>query len=477
MIAAEKASKRIDFEIAAEEEGAKVDQQLAELSAELGLDFGDVPLARSARSTHCATALRKYTEANLQCRLRLSQVVKVRELDAQLSAAMVRVVDPIANAVRSKHAKRAGSARARVEAFDDDVVALHSTLWSAYERARIQLVHDATEDAQEVAELEEKERVFVSQKNFRRAQRVEAQRKSLAEEICASGARVSALSRKARELDERAAPSYFALRARGVDVLHPYFRTQGEVIHSLGAMLMRDIKSALIERKDELLTPRDLKVLTSIVPNGVGGFTAIAESLIDGAAKAAGALLPPCDILALAGARACAVVPKELHVAAPVTLDEMTSRQGRVIAGALEVAAVSASAAADATAGLSELVVRAQFDVAKSRALVAATAKEATTLGAASITSAAAEEETQTVEILTEETVESSPQKVGALRAQVRDALERRRSPAKDSPQPAKGARAAEAEAAEKRRASPALRAPAVGNAIPCVLRSPVFSC
>ena len=80
-------------------------------------------------------------------------------------------------------------------------------------------------------------------------------------------------------------------------------------------------------------------------------------------------------------------------------------------------------------------------------------AKEATTLGAASITSAAAEEETQTVEILTEETVESSPQKVGALRAQVRDALERRRSPAKDSPQPAKGARAAEAEAAEKRRA------------------------
>ena len=155
----------------------------------------------------------------------------------------------------------------------------------------------------------------------------------------------------------------------------------------------------------------------------------------------------------------------------------MTSRQGRVIAGALEVAAVSASAAADATAGLSELVVRAQFDVAKSRALVAATAKEATTLGAASITSAAAEEETQTVEILTEEPVESSPQKVGALRAQVRDALERRRSPAKDSPQPAKGARAAEAEAAEKRRASPALRAPAVGNAIPCVLRSPVFSC
>ena len=471
MVAAEKASKRIDFEIAAEEEGAKVDQQLAELSAELGLDFGDVPLARGARSTHCASALRKYTEANLQCRLRLSQVVKVREIDAKLSAATMRVVTPIANAVRTKHAKRAGSARAHAEAFDDDVVALHSTLWSAYERARIQLVHDAKEDAHDAAELEGKERAFVAQKNFRRAQRVEAQRESLAEEIRASGARASELSRKARVLDERAAPSYFALRARGVDVLHPYFRTQGEVIETFGAMSMRDIKAALMKRKEELLTPRDAKVLASITPKGVGGFVAIAESLVDGAATATSAQLPACDVLALAGVHACAVVPKELRITAPVTLDEITTRKARVIAGAVDVSAVSASAAADATAGLAELVVRAALDLANSHAHAAAVANVAANLSA-SVVGAAAD----AVGKLTQETDESSPHKVGVLRAQVREALERRRSPAKGSPAPAKGARAAEAEAEEKRRASPALRAPAVGNAIPCVIRSPVFS-
>ena len=344
MLAAEEAAERIDLDLAAEQEARRGDFADAKRGNKWALS-----LAGSSRSTRSKKELQSFLAEGARQRTRLDQVAHVRTVDADIAAAANAVATQVVAPVQRVHAARLVKIDKQVATFDTDLVELHCALWSSYERSRVQLLRNAEEDAVEVAELLRKERASVLANNLRRAQRYEAQRAELEEEIGASATQAAWMATKARALDERAAPSYEALRQRGVAVEHPFFRTQEQVLESVGSHSPVQLKDALLAADsaarnegaalDDIarLTPEARRSLAKIAnPSSVND---LAACLFGDIAGEQGEIpMRDCDARALATRRACASVPHALLVALPVT---------RVVVNAL---AHNASVAAVTTA-------------------------------------------------------------------------------------------------------------------------------
>ena len=399
MLAAEEAAERIDLDLAAEQEARRGDFADAKRGNKWALS-----LAGSSRSTRSKKELQSFLAEGARQRTRLDQVAHVRTVDADIAAAANAVATQVVAPVQRVHAARLVKIDKQVATFDTDLVELHCALWSSYERSRVQLLRNAEEDAVEVAELLRKERASVLANNLRRAQRYEAQRAELEEEIGASATQAAWMATKARALDERAAPSYEALRQRGVAVEHPFFRTQEQVLESVGSHSPVQLKNALLAADsaarnegaalDDIarLTPEARRSLAKIAnPSSVDD---LAACLFGDIAGEQGEIpMRDCDARALATRRACASVPHALLVALPVTRVEVNALAHNASVAAVTTAqhaAIHAQALAEevggatiAAARVAAAILREGLATAAEDAVAAANAASESAVGVA----------------------------------------------------------------------------------------------